>query len=153
MIDELIKLFFGEPKPISDMLKPLSPVRTSIEAIELFKSKNKTLYKDIGSPLISFESGNYVVKDVSTCKCKFTWILGTDIVYLEICPSGMIGMFSSRLVSRNDSGCRIIDMDNPSRSLQHIEKHAVPLPEDFVKAMYSIKSIRESIFALMWNNS
>lgn len=155
MFESIFELFFGKSESLKELLSPFTPVRTTLQAIALFKEQNKKLYREIGSPSISFENSGYIANDIKLYTCRLTWTLGDDVCYLEVNTSSTLTLYASSLTRqyRTDNGMRAVSPSNPTKTMQYMKSQVVPSTEEIIKAIVYIFSIREGILKLMWNNS
>ena len=155
MFESIFEFFFGKSESLKELLSPFTPVRTTLQAIALFKEQNKKLYREIGSPSISFENSGYIANDIKLYTCRLTWTLGDDVCYLEVNTSSTLTLYASSLTGpyHTDNGMRGVTPSNPTRTISYMKSQTVPLTEEIVKAVSHIFSIREGIFRLIWNNS
>lgn len=155
MFESIFEFFFGKSESLKELLSPFTPVRTTLQAIELFKKQNEKLYKEIGEPIISFENCGYAANNINLYKCRLTWVLGDDVCYLEANTSAIPSLYVSSLTGpySTDNGMRAVSPSNPTKTMQYMKSQVVPSTEEIIKAIVYIFSIREGILKLMWNNS
>lgn len=155
MFEGLFEFFFGKSESLKELLSPFTPVRTTLQAIALFKTQNEKLYKELGKPIISFENNGYLANDIKLYTCRLTWVLGNDVCYLEVSTSSTLTLYVSSLTGpyHTDNGMRGVTPSNPTRIMRYMQSQVVPSTEEIINAVVHIFSIREGILKLMWNNS